>query len=72
MGRVWSRGRRVMESTRVRDDSDIDSLILPQLGKRQLGKVTPAHLRTWIADLVKAGKSPATISRGIPAVGRHV
>jgi len=66
---VWSRGRRVAASTRARDGSIINSLILPYFGKRPLGKVTSAHLRAWIADLVETGKAPATIAKAYQLLG---
>jgi integrase len=50
-------------STRAGDASVIRSLILPTFEHAPLSAIEPAHIRTWIADLVTAGYSPSTIRR---------
>ena len=50
-------------TTRARDPSYLDSLILPHLGNKPLGSVQPSDLEAWIADLAAAGKAPATIQK---------
>ena len=66
---VWMKGRRVRASTAARDASVIKSLVIPYLGKKPLGRVTAPILRTWVVDLEKAGKSPATIRKAFQLVG---
>ena len=51
------------ESTRVRDSAVMRSLVLPTFGDLQLNAVTPYQIESWIASLVRLGKSPATIRK---------
>ncbi len=60
----WMAGRAALRaSTRARDRSYLNSLILPHLGDRPIGSVQPSDLEAWVADLAAAGKAPATIQK---------
>ena len=60
----WMAGRAALrESTRVRDRSYLNSLVLPHLGDRPIGSVQPSDLETWVASLVADGKAPATVQK---------
>lgn len=57
---AWTAGRLVRPSTARRDTDYLNSLILPHLGAHELRKLTPALLRSWIAEL-SATKAPSTV-----------
>ena len=57
---AWTAGRLVRPSTARRDTDYLNSLILPTLGAHELRKLTPALLRSWIAEL-SATKAPSTV-----------
>ncbi len=60
----WMAGRAALrETTRARDRSYLNSLILPHLGDNPVGSVQPSDLEAWVADLVADGKAPATIQK---------
>lgn len=66
---TWHRGRHhLRESSRARDRSYLDSLILPYLAPLPLGQVSPEILRMWIADLVATGRAPATVAKALQLV----
>ncbi len=62
--------RRRADSTRSRDASYFKSLIGPYLGTHTLSSVDIPTLEQWVADLDKAGYSPATIAKAMQLVGR--
>ncbi len=58
----WMAGRIALrETTQARDRSYLDSLVLPYLGDRPVGGVSPSDLEAWVADLNAEGKAPATV-----------
>ena len=60
----WMASRVALrESTRARDRSYLDSLVLPHLGDRPVGGVSPSDLEAWVADLSARGKAPATVQK---------
>ena len=60
----WMAGRAALrETTRARDRSYLNSLVLPHLGDNPVGSVQPSDLEAWVADLVADGKAPATIQK---------
>jgi integrase len=60
----WMAGRVALrESTRVRDRSYLNSLVLPHLGGRPVGSVQPSDLEAWVAALIADGKAPATVQK---------
>ena len=60
----WMAGRVALrESTRARDRSCLNSLVLPHLGKRPVGSVQPSDLEAWVAELVIAGKAATTVQK---------
>ena len=57
-------GRAALRATtRARDQSYLNSLVLPHLGDKPIGSVQPSDLETWVADLAVDGKAPATIQK---------
>jgi integrase len=60
----WMAGRVALrEGTRARDRSYLNSLILPTFGTRPVGSIQPSDLEVWVADLIAAGRAPATIQK---------
>ncbi len=60
----WMAGRAALrETTRARDRSYLNSLVLPHLGDKPIGSVQPSDLEAWVADLVAEGKAPATVQK---------
>jgi integrase len=57
-------------STRARNDSYGRNLILPTLGKLQLAQVDHVAVQRWVAELVAAGKAPATVGKAYQLVGK--
>ncbi len=57
-------------SSRARDQSLLNSLILPAFGERTLAGVDPMDIRRWVADLEQRGYAPATISKAYQIVSR--
>ena len=58
------------DSTKARDDSYLDSLILPAFANASLGAVHPADVQQWVAQLNSAGYAPATIRKAFQLLGR--
>ncbi len=60
----WMAGRAGLRATtRARDQSYLNSMVLPHLGDKPVGSVQPSDLETWVADLATDGKAPATIQK---------
>ncbi len=60
----WMAGRAALRATtRARDQSYLNSLVLPHLGDKPVGSVQPSDLEAWVADLATDGKAPATIQK---------
>jgi integrase len=51
------------ESTRVRDQFVLESLVLPHLGRLPVAAIQPSDLEAWVAGLMAAGKAPATVRK---------
>lgn len=68
---AWMTSRRnVAPSTRARDRSYLDNLILPHLGDLELRRVTVDALDDWVHHLDEVeGKSPATVRKAFQLVG---
>jgi integrase len=58
------------DSTKARDDSYLNSLILPAFANASLGAVHPADVQQWVAQLNSAGYAPATIRKAFQLLGR--
>lgn len=66
---TWHRGRHhLRESSRARDRSYLDSLILPHLARLPLGATSPEIIRQWVADLIASGRSPSTVAKALQLV----
>jgi len=54
-------GRR--PSTVARDESIINTHILPAFGHRQVKSIQPVEIRAWVANLAAKGLAPATVRK---------
>jgi integrase len=61
--KAWLASRRVRPSTLARDESYLNSLILPYFADKPLNEIGPDGVREWIAALESAGKAPATVRK---------
>lgn len=60
----WLRGLTGLKPKTIAGyESLLRSRVLPQFGTHQLNQITPAEVRSWIADMGAEGKSPATITQ---------
>ncbi len=60
----WMAGRASLrESTRARDQSVLQSLILPRFGWLPVAAIQPSDLEAWVGELTAAGKAPATVRK---------
>lgn len=57
------------ESTRVRDESYLRSLILPTFGDDALGAIEPLGVRRWVAELARR-RAPATVGKAYQILAR--
>jgi integrase len=58
------------DSTKARDDSYLNSLILPTFANMALGAVHPTDIRQWVAQLYTQGYAPATIREAFQLLSR--
>jgi len=58
------------DSTKARDDSYLNSLILPTFANMPLGSVHPTDIQQWVAQLDSQGYAPATIRKAYQLLGR--
>jgi integrase len=49
--------------TRLRDDASIRNHILPSIGGVPIGRLQPAHVARWVAELDSNGLAPATVRK---------
>ena len=65
----WHAGRLgLAQTTRARDRSILDALVLPTLGPMPLRGIDAAILREWISAMDAAGKAPSTIAKAVSMV----
>lgn len=50
-------------STRARDDSYLDTHIVPRFGALPISKIQNADVRAWIAELTASGYAPSTVAK---------
>ena len=50
-------------STRARDRSVLDSLVMPTFGGFELRRLTPADIEAWVSELVGAGYAATTVHK---------
>ncbi len=58
------------DSTKARDDSYLNSLVLPAFANMPLGAVHPTDIQQWVAQLDADGYAPATIRKAHQLLGR--
>jgi integrase len=61
--KVMASRLHLKESTRLRDDTLMRTLVLPHLGHRTLAGLLPTDLQTFVAQLAADGKAPATVRK---------
>jgi len=57
-------------TTRARDASYLKTHVLPRFGRVPLAAISHTDVRTWVADLVAAGKAPATVGKAFQIGGK--
>ena len=68
---VWLAGLvRPTASTRYRYQGILRTHILPRWGSRRLDSVGHGEAQTWVAELVEAGQSPASIHKIVGVLSR--
>lgn len=66
----WQSTRlHLADSSRVRDETYLRTLILPFFGERQLGSITRADIDQFLSELTAAGYAPATIRKAYQIAG---
>ena len=58
------------DSTKARDDSYLNSLVLPAFANTSLGAVRPTDIQQWVGQLDADGYAPATIRKAYQLLGR--
>lgn len=58
------------DSTKARDDSYLNGLVLPSFANTSLGAVHPTDIQEWVAQLDTEGYAPATIRKAYQLLGR--
>ena len=58
------------DSTKARDDSYLNNLILPAFANMSLGAVRPTDIQQWVGQLDADGYAPATIRKAYQLLGR--
>ena len=58
------------DSTKARDDSYLNSLVLPAFANTSLGAVQPTDIQQWVGQLNADGYAPATIRKAYQLLGR--
>jgi len=66
---VWLARPDIRQSTRERDRSYLDSMVLPRLGVLPVGRITPDDIDTLVRDLADEGKASATIRKAAQITG---
>ena len=51
-------------SSRARDQTYLDTHILPRFGTLPISNIRNADIRAWVAELTAAGYAPATVAKG--------
>jgi integrase len=57
-------------TTRARDLSYLKTHVLPRFERAPLAAITHIDVRSWVADLVAAGKAPATVAKAFQIGGK--
>ncbi len=66
----WMTGRRSQRRTTLaRDQSLLQTLVLPGFGRMPLSSIDSYQVEKWIGDLVEQGYTPATIQKAFQILG---
>jgi len=68
--RWWPTTVDLRPSSRARDESYLRTHILPTFGKLPLAKIDNMAMRAWVAELVAAGKAPATVHKAVQVLAK--
>ena len=61
--RMMASRAHLRESTRVRDVTVLQSLVLPQFGTATLSSIAPDDVRAWVSELTAAGYASSTVAK---------
>jgi integrase len=59
----WTTVVHLRPATRARYERDLRLHVLPEVGEMQLGRISPRHLRAWVAAMLAAGEPPSAVRR---------
>jgi integrase len=66
----WTTAADLRPSTRARDRSYFNSLILPRFGAAPLAAITQPSVQAWVADLLARGLAAETVVKAYQLLGR--
>ena len=66
----WTTAADLRPSTRARDRSYFNSLILPRFGATPLAAITQPAVQAWVADLLARGLAAETVVKAYQLLGR--
>ena len=58
----WLGGLNVKPKTQIEYESMLRARILPRFGALSLRRISPAGIRSWLADMTDEGLSPSTVA----------
>jgi integrase len=68
--RWWPTTVNLRPSSRARDESYLRTHIRPVFGNVPLAKIERMAVRTWVAEMVAAGKAPATVHKAVQVLSK--
>jgi Phage integrase, N-terminal SAM-like domain len=66
----WETAADLRPSTRARDRSYFNSMVLPRFGTTPLAAIKQRDVQAWVADLRARGFAPATVVKAYQLLGR--
>lgn len=66
----WETAADLRPSTRARDRSYFNSMVLPRFGTTPLAVIKQRDVQAWVADLRARGFAPATVVKAYQLLGR--
>ena len=66
----WATTVNLRPSSRARDEAYIRNHVLPAFAELPLGAITQLDVRAWVADLVAAGRAPATVQKAYQTLSK--
>ena len=68
--RWWPTIVNLRPSSRARDESYARNHLLPRFGAVQLASIDHTMVATWVADLTRSGRAPATVVKAAQILGK--